>query len=343
MTQMQVAESTRVLEAVRSRMLGTEDPKVAASPGAEVEAQQHSRRALLEDKKLLGTAMEELRSTMRALQEEGERCTVRSRSSAARFLATKSLATASQDEIEKIHGQLRRAREQLAEHTEARSRLQEELHLCATAFGEAVAVEVEAHAGMRQEVEQLTQVTEDLEGRLRTKAHDIERARASNSEAALKVSSALERWQRARSSRSSQVEAGPLGACLKVLQQLQQHAEQPPAPPSASSTASCWQPQQQQHQQMQVSISRSGQQQQGEASLQQDLQEAVHKQLWSGVDHGSGSKGTTCEAQPLDLPALRHLVSSKEEQLATLHRKIRFLSESEPYDASGGSSSRART
>merc|ERR1719356_1368705 len=44
---------------------------------------------------------------------------------------------------------------------------------------------------------------------------------------------------------------------------------------------------------------------------------------------GSQDSGAT-ESQVLDLPALRRIVGAKEEQLAALHRKIRFLTEPGP-------------
>lgn len=213
---------------------------------------------------------------MRALQEEGERCTLRSRTIAARLLSTKAQSIASQDEVTKLRGQLRRAREQVAENIEARIGLDEELRICAAAFSHAVSDEAEAHMGMRQEVDQLTHVTEDLERRLREKAIDIEKAREANAKAAKTVAAMLEQWRTGRAAQVAAVDCGPLGECLTVLRAVAAGRQQPSGAPQSPSLPR--------------------------------------------------------EAQPEDvpdLPALRRRVGRKEEQLAGLHRKIRFLTEAE--------------
>jgi len=292
------------LETVRMSMIGTEDAKVASSPGAHVEAQQQARCTLLEDKRVLGSAMEELRSTMRALQEGGERCTFRSRTCAARLLATRALTAASRDEVCKVQAQLRRAREQLAEHRSAKSRVQEELLLSAAAFGEALSQEAEANICMRQEVDQLTQVTEDLESRLRAKSADIAKAKEANAEATSKVATALERWRNLREARKDALDHGPLGDCLAVLrlvasgQGLQSGStaekDQPPVAKLQSTTAD------------------------GHPAAAPRQNEASATSLGRPPPPQK-------DFEALDLAELRHLVSCKEEQLATLHRKIRFL------------------
>jgi len=285
------ASCASTLEHVRRCMVGTENPLVAASPGAEVEAQQQARRALLEEKRVLGNAMEELRSTMRGLQEDGERCIHSSRTSASRLLASRALTSASQDEVNKVKGQLRRSREQVAEHVEATMQLREELQLCAGAFSDAVSQEADAHVAMRQEVEQLTQVTEDLEARLRAKSHDIAKAKEANLEAASRVAAALEQWATSHRTRTAAIDQGPLGDCLDALRSV---ASGQPSQRTRTSGAA------------QVGATGpSAPPSEPKVGVQQDI-------------------------EVLDVTTLRFLVTSKEEQLAALHRKIRFLTESGP-------------
>lgn len=312
----QVTACSQILEAARAYALGPESPAAAASAGPQVEAQHQKRQGLLEEKRLLAVTMEELRSTMRGLQEEGEKATAAAHSSSVRALATRTMVFASQDELDKVREQIRRSREQVAQHAEANGRLTRELHSCTAAFSEAIAAEMDSHANIQQEVEMLTKVTEDLESRLRNKTHDIEQARESNAEARAMVATATENWRRAHRLRATAFERGPIGACLSLLQQAQANLRQTGTQLRPSSgTAGADQ-----------LIRREG------------LPQEVPAQ--GVVVHGHGQQSARAELPPgeshtLDLATLRQLVSSKEEQLATLHRKIRFLSECTALDRNG--------
>lgn len=325
-TAARLAACLRSLGEVHARILGSEDPIAAASPGAEVEAQHRARALLLEEKRALGTSMEELRATMRALQEDGEWCMVRTRSSAAQLMATESVAFATRDELEKVRSQLRRSREQISEHQEARAQLKQQLEACAIAFGEAVSQEAEAQEAMRQEVDQLRQVTEDLEGRLRAKAVEIERLRYANSAVADKAGATREAWRQARDACAAALEAGALGGCMRALKDLtadtrRDTRSQTPLRLGAKHADS----------DDRLRLDGGLQQVGARDKLQQELQDAIHEQLWQGLDRGKSA----AESWQPDLQTLRELVKSKEEQLAALHRKIRFLSEADTSESAG--------
>mmetsp|Transcript_28463 Transcript_28463/g.94486 ORF Transcript_28463/g.94486 Transcript_28463/m.94486 type:complete len:483 (-) Transcript_28463:30-1478(-) len=319
MARTRLTECLCMLEGVREQTLGVDNASAVASTEAQPQSQHDARNTLLEEKQVLASAMEKLRATMRTLQEEGELCTVKARSSAAHLMAVECLKFATQDELDKVHGQLHRSLEQVSEHKEARKRLQQQLEGCAIAFSEAVSQEAEAQDVMRHEIDQLRGVTEDLESRLRAKANETQRLRDANQVAAKNVASAVDDWRQVRTDCAVALESGALGTCMNTLKELTIAEHRPP---SRSQTP--------------VRLHFNGAYLQpalagGESGgnrLQQQLQDKIHEQLWQGLERGKG----TVEMMQMHSQALRDLVSSKEEQLAALHRKIRFLSEPDIID-----------
>eukprot|EP00429_Kryptoperidinium_foliaceum_P072947 CAMPEP_0176054716 /NCGR_PEP_ID=MMETSP0120_2-20121206/27228_1 /TAXON_ID=160619 /ORGANISM="Kryptoperidinium foliaceum, Strain CCMP 1326" /LENGTH=386 /DNA_ID=CAMNT_0017388189 /DNA_START=81 /DNA_END=1239 /DNA_ORIENTATION=+ len=319
---LQLFACAKLLADARAEFLGPEDASVAGIPAPEMTQPHAMRQALLEEKRALGVSMEALRSTMRSLQEEGETCTTRARASAADYLASECLLLAVQDNFRKVRNQLRRSREQVEEHEQANDKFRQQLEACAFALGDTIAQESEAHEAMRQEVEQLRQVTEDLEARLRTKASEIERLSGANAVAVRKVGAATERWRLARRQRASDVDRGPIGICLSTLRDVASRLGPDSAlalPSPQSGHCGAWL--------AQTPPPAVPAPSEGER-LQRELQDTIHTQLWEGLD-------PVCKIGEvgMDLPTLRRLVSNKEEHLAVLHRKIRLLAECGASDA----------
>lgn len=285
----------QALADLRARVLGftSVEDLIAAEGPVHGRAVRHR---LLEDKRVLATSMENLRATMRTLQEDGECCTTRARSSAGRLLATECERLAVEDELEKVRGQLRRSRVQISEHVQAGECLARRLEACAGAFSEAISQEVESQEAVRHEVDQLRGVTEDLEGRLEAKVSELQRLREANEAAVAKVTAAANDWRQARESCEAALDASDLGTCVRAIQEL---------------------------------IIAEQRRQQQAARRPEDKEPELRPTACAELPpRGCSQSGLEPQlpVQP-DLQVLRDLVSSKEEQLAALHRKIRFLSE----------------
>eukprot|EP00449_Zooxanthella_nutricula_P044390 CAMPEP_0198589016 /NCGR_PEP_ID=MMETSP1462-20131121/133857_1 /TAXON_ID=1333877 /ORGANISM="Brandtodinium nutriculum, Strain RCC3387" /LENGTH=272 /DNA_ID=CAMNT_0044320525 /DNA_START=39 /DNA_END=854 /DNA_ORIENTATION=+ len=252
---------------------------------------------------------------MREIQEDSERCTTRARAGGAQLLAFECVVSAINDELIKLQTQLRRSQEQSAEHADAQTRLRRQLEAFAAAFNDALAQERDAQEAMRQEVDQLRQVTEDLEGRLHAKALEIERLRQANAAAVACAGVARAAWQRAQRERMVSLDEGPLGASIAALEGLLARPQAPDAVLAGAAGAAA-----RGAEGPHVLPTPAG----GER-LHRQLQDAIHQQLWDGLPPGKA--GAFGEASEEELPAMRSLVKAKETQLAALHGKIRFLSE----------------
>jgi len=220
-TQVQADECLQILRHARDIVAGEYCSSDASGTEPDPEmVQGGARSVLLAQKRSLGTAMEELRATMRTTQERCEQCTVESRNLMAKEASARTLVVALCDELTKVHGQLRRASQQVADHVEARRRLAQELSESATVFQGIVAQEVEAHAAMEHEVSQLQQVVRDLESRLRSKSCEIERLTQVNTKASEEFAALTAKLQCEREECLKALGEGPFGACTGLLAKL---------------------------------------------------------------------------------------------------------------------------
>lgn len=349
----QMAQSLQALESVKTGLLGGETVAAVVASSKTEDDGYGKRHDLLDGKKSLATAMEQLRATMRNLQENGEMFMTQERASAADHLAVESVQFATQDELRKTKSQLGRSREQSEEHRGAKTRLKQQLEACAIAFGEAIQAESEAQEAMRQEIDQLGGVNEDLDLRLKAKMAEVEKLKAVNGSAIEKSAVFAGRWRAARGDCSAAFGATPLGPCANALKEMIQAVSANSLSPSVapelprslrevgSPSGICKVPAKIGDNAANfkfgevtapANVSRETN------NLQQELKETIHEQLWQGFSRsGTGSAsavaGSASESSwPPDERTLQELVSRKEEQLATLHRKIRYLSETVPFN-----------
>lgn len=227
----QALECLRILQANQQDLAeaGSPDhPNLRAWSDASMEAQGETRCALLAEKRNLGASMEELRATMRSVQEQCERCTVETRSTTALQASARTLLVSTLDELSKVHAQLRRSTQQAADHIEARRRLTQALSESADNFQTFIAQEVEAQSAIQHEVVQLQQVVRDLESRLRSKSGEIDRLVRANGKASEEVAVLMANWRREHDDCLASLEDSPLDTCTEFLSKL---ARRQPAEP----------------------------------------------------------------------------------------------------------------
>uniref|UniRef100_A0A7S1KWP6 Uncharacterized protein n=1 Tax=Alexandrium catenella TaxID=2925 RepID=A0A7S1KWP6_ALECA len=227
----QALECLRILEASQQDLAeaGSHDhPALLAWSDASMEAQGEARCAALAEKRNLGASMEELRATMRSVQEQCERCTVETRNTAAVEASARTLLASAHDELAKVHAQLRRSTQQAADHIEARRRLTQALGEFAEAFQGMIAQEVDAHGAIQHEVAQLQQVVRDLDTRLRSKSGEIDRLVRANTRASEEVTALIASWRREHDDCLASFKDSPLGTCTEFLGKLA--TRQPPEP-----------------------------------------------------------------------------------------------------------------
>jgi len=307
------AECLKILDGARAEIAGFETgtPAMAASGEA--------RRKLLSEKRALGAVMEELRATMRSVQEQCEQCTVETRNTAAMEASAQTLTLAVSDDLRKVRGQLQRAAQQVAEHLEAQGRLGQELSQCAEAFHGIVAQELEAHAAVEHEVLQLQQVVRDLECRLRSKSGEIDRLVRAKTTAAAEVRSLKQCWQRERNLCMKSFSEGPLATCSALLRSIRGDAgsgEGGAGPPPPRQPV--------------LEPTRLPKPSDGPSSLPSLLRPSAptSKMKEQGkCGEAAATSNTSAAGQHADIQALRMAVGKREEQLAALRRKIRYLSE----------------
>lgn len=228
---MRAAECLRLLSHARETALGPQETGDLAELGAPAAQAQHEARcALLSEKRTLGSAMEELRATMRSVQEDIERYVTETSVFTAQQSAAGAKNSTARDELEKVQGQLQRARQQSAEHMRSRVRMQQELPRCASVFQKLLDQESEAHGAVQHEVGQLQQVVRDLESRLRTKAGEIEQLKRDDIQTGEELAAAVESWRSAREFCSADLEGGPFGHCTEILARVATGAKGPEDP-----------------------------------------------------------------------------------------------------------------
>merc|ERR1739845_269095 len=108
--------------------------------------------------------MEDMREKMRSVQNQCECFVNEARASRSTQASTDALAVTTRDELKKVQGQLRRAREQVAEHKQAQVELQQDLSKWQMAFSEILHGEADMRASVQLEVSQLEQVVADVKG-----------------------------------------------------------------------------------------------------------------------------------------------------------------------------------
>jgi len=204
-------------EALRRHVAGAEDAAAAVQPCRRERTRQAQHESLLAHKRELGMTMEELRSNMRVMQEDCERCSVEAQAASAAQASSRALATKARDELDKVSNQLWRSGQQSLEHLEACSRLRGELARSSQDFGAIAELEERSKAAVRSEVEQLRHVVADLEARLRAKSAEIGRLTQANAHSAEDVAVAAARWRAARAECAASLDAGPLGLCVAAL------------------------------------------------------------------------------------------------------------------------------
>lgn len=177
--------------------------------------------------------MEELRATMRSVQEQCERCTVETRNTRALEASARALLVSTHDELAKVHAQLRRATQQAADHIEARRRLSQALSEFAENFQNIAGQEVDSHAAIQHEVAQLQEVVRDLESRLRSKSGEIDRLVRANLKASEEVTTLASTLRQEREQCLASLEDSPLEMCTEFLGRLAKRRPSDPRPESS--------------------------------------------------------------------------------------------------------------
>jgi len=284
---------------------GPDSPSAALRADSDGRQCHALRQSLLEEKANLTASMESLRATMRTLQEEGERRTTQAQRDATELMMMECRKTATLDDLDKVSSQLRRSREQQKEHSQACNLLRQHLDSFAAAFNDAVAQEVETQESMRIEIDQLRGVTEDLQTRVCSKAEEGERLRAANKASEEELDMARRAWRAARMDCVTALRNSEWGQCNRALQELLSIDEDGGGGGPQTTTSN-----------LVVAAPPT------DERLEARLEDTIAKRL--ACEDVNKSK-----LESLDLQVLRDMVSGKEEQLAALHAKIRFLSETD--------------
>eukprot|EP00931_Biecheleriopsis_adriatica_P060263 TRINITY_DN36176_c0_g1_i1.p1 TRINITY_DN36176_c0_g1~~TRINITY_DN36176_c0_g1_i1.p1 ORF type:complete len:281 (+),score=76.01 TRINITY_DN36176_c0_g1_i1:123-845(+) len=183
--------------------------KAAVGEPCEPSWEEHADRSeLLSQKQSLGHDMEELRATMRRLQEDGERCSNEARECEAVGALDLVRASVHRDKLATLRAQIRRSRQQSCEHFEAVQELRAELGRAAATYQEVSSLEGEMQSAVEIEIAQLQQVVHDLAARMESKAAEIERLERANEWAASEVVTSGKRWQQVSSQRQAALESG---------------------------------------------------------------------------------------------------------------------------------------
>ncbi|CAK0812890.1 unnamed protein product [Prorocentrum cordatum] len=251
--------------------------------------------------------MEELRSNMRVMQEDCERCSVEAQEASAAQASARALATKARDELDKVSNQLWRSGQQSLEHLEARGRLRGELARSSQDFGALAELEDRSKAAVRSEVEQLQHVVADLEARLRAKSAEIGRLTQANAHAAKDAAAAAARWRALRAECAAALDAGPLGLCMAALRW----------PPAAAPGTPC-------------SRSADAERVDGLPGHTDGLPESrIH-----GRDAAAdGESAAVCGVELQGIAELRAAARHGEEKLEALRQEIRRLTEAAPAAA----------
>merc|ERR1712039_518709 len=136
----------------------------------------------------LDLAVECTRVEMRSLQGECETYLEQARSKEAQTVATQVVVVAARDKLNKINGQLRRARDQVTEHKKARKLLQTQLSQHTSDFREMLGSTAAACLATESDLEYLRQICSELEERIQVKAQEVETLR-------LQRTSMHDRWK----------------------------------------------------------------------------------------------------------------------------------------------------
>ncbi|CAE8611281.1 unnamed protein product, partial [Polarella glacialis] len=134
--QRSISQCLAVLDQGRSAFVG----EVNAADESLYAQENYDRSVLLKQKQALGFRMEELRATMRRVQEDGELCITAAREEAALHSLDLVLAAGQRDELTVLKQQLARSRQQNSEHLQAEQELRAELARTSATFQDAVAV-----------------------------------------------------------------------------------------------------------------------------------------------------------------------------------------------------------
>ncbi|CAL1157584.1 unnamed protein product [Cladocopium goreaui] len=166
------------------------------------------RKVLLERKQLLSSQMEELRATMRQVQEDSERSSDEARQCEAEAALELSKVAALRDKVQTLLQQIQRSQQQALEHRRAERDLRVEMERAKGTFQEVISVEMDVQMAIRNEIGQLQQVVQDLANRIETKMSEIDRLEQANSWARAEVSGSVTRWRQRCLWRQEQLRRG---------------------------------------------------------------------------------------------------------------------------------------
>ncbi|CAK9017761.1 unnamed protein product [Durusdinium trenchii] len=169
-------------------------------------------RRLLEQKQLLSSQMEELRATMRNVQEDSERSSDEARQCEAEAALDLSQLAALKDQLQTLREQIQRSKQQQVEHRRAERELRVEMDRAKATFQEVISVEMDVQIAIRSEIGQLQQVVQDLETRIETKMLEIDRLEQANTWARSEVFASGTRWRQQLLWRQQQIRMGRKGA-----------------------------------------------------------------------------------------------------------------------------------
>ncbi|CAJ1460821.1 unnamed protein product [Effrenium voratum] len=126
--------------------------RIASLVGDEPLSADHAdRNELLEQKHVLSSQMEELRATMRNVQEDGEHCSDQARQFEAEGALDLIKVAAQRDKLQTLREQLQRSRQQAVEHRRAERELRAEIERAKATFHEVISVELEVQPILRSE------------------------------------------------------------------------------------------------------------------------------------------------------------------------------------------------
>lgn len=166
------------------------------------------RKVLLERKQLLSSQMEELRATMRQVQEDSERSSDEARQCEAEAALELSKVAALRDKVQTLLQQIQRSQQQALEHRRAERDLRVEMERAKGTFQEVISVEMDVQMAIRNEIGQLQQVVQDLANRIETEMSEIDRLEQANSWARAEVSGSVTRWRQRCLWRQEQLRRG---------------------------------------------------------------------------------------------------------------------------------------
>lgn len=171
-------------------------PPFEALPSGEIHEKMHVRQSLLLRKHCLKKSMEDVRAEMRCLQSECEGYSQQGRVTQVLQASTEAVIAAKRDEFDKVHTQLARARQQIAEHSCAQAALKVQLAQRSESLKDTISAGKELCQNAGVEAFEMRRLCREMRARICTKGQEVRQCEQTYTDALAERAAVEEHWRR---------------------------------------------------------------------------------------------------------------------------------------------------